>query len=321
MSISDVLNIALADSRQASHLKNLELEEDESRAEKRRQMLNAAQNKAQERTAPNSPTSTGAMDSLLQKLRDAGPTQRQQREARKRARLKNNAKQRKASATLDASLSGDDIGSAENEAGLSSGGGGEGGTSDAGTDIDISLVASSTVAGGDTPTSSTTGAAPRRSPRRSVNDDPASRAQNMLQKLKGGGDGGPGGGDESDSVSLSSLGSFRNSQRTGAEEGRRARRRQRQASSNTNGNNKLGLSNGNTEMSDFGDDAAAKAKSILLSMGAKRGSAEDNNTPATSVLIGSSTDYTSRSPVDESETMILGADDLPTPTIEIKEVD
>ena len=289
-------------------------------------MLNAAQNKVQERTAPNSPTSTGAMDSLLQKLRDAGPTQRQQRDARRRARLKSNAKQRKASETLDASLSGDENGSAERDESSGGGGAGEGGTSDAGTDIDTSLLASSpAVAAADTPTSSATGAAPRKSSRRSANNDPASRAQNMLQKLKGGGDGGSGGGDESDNVSLSSLGSFRNSQRTGAEEGRRARRRQRQASSKTNGNNTLGLSNGSTEMLglgglETGDDAAAKAKSILLSMGARRGS-ENSGAPATSIFVGPSTDYTSPSAVDESETMIFGTDDLRTPTIEVKEVD
>lgn len=288
-------------------------------------MLNAKQNKVQERTAPNSPTSTGAMDSLLQKLRDAGPTQRQQRDARRRARLKSNAKQRKASETLDASLSGDDNGSVERDESSGGGGAGEGGISDAGTDIDTSLLASA-VAGADTPTSSATGAAPRKSSRRSANNDPGSRAQNMLQKLKGGGDGGSGGGDESDNVSLSSLGSFRNSQRTGAEEGRRARRRQRQASSKTNGNNTLSLSNGSTEMLGLGgletaDDAAAKAKSILLSMGARRGSAENNGAPATSIFVGSSTDYTSPSAVDEPETMISGTEDLRTPTIEVKEVD
>jgi len=292
-------------------------------------MLEAAQNKPVKGKPPSSPIPTGAMDTLLQKLRDAGPTQRQQRDARKRARLKNNAKQRKASATLDAGLSGDDGASAEKEeTGLSSGGGGgEGeGVSDVGTDADTPALPSPTIAGGDTPAGSNTSNVPRKASRqRSPEDDPASRAQNMLQALKGGGDVII--GDESDSVSLASLGSFRTSRRPSTDEGqgRRARRRQRQASSSVNGGG-ASLLNGASGLGidpgpATGEDAAARAKTLLLSMGARRGSAEENGAPVAPHLLGLSGEASGSTVVDEPTTLVGGSDSMPTPTIEIKEVD
>ena len=298
-------------------------------------MLEAAQNKPVKGKPPSSPvgTPTGAMDTLLQKLRDAGPTQRQQRDARKRARLKNNAKQRKASATLDAGLSGDDGASVEKEeAGLSSGGGGGGGgggegegISDAGTDADAPALPSPTIAG-DTPTGSNASDVPRKASRqRSPDDDPASRAQNMLQALKSGGDVSV--GDESDSVSLASLGSFRTGRRPSTDEGqgRRARRRQRQASSSVNGGG-VSLLNGASGLGvdpgpATGEDAAARAKSLLLSMGARRGSAEDNGTHTASPLLGLSGGASGSALVDEPAAIVGGSDRMPTPTIEIKEAD
>ena len=309
----------------------MEIEEDEARAKKRREMLEAAQNKPAKGKSPSSPIPTGAMDTLLQKLRDAGPTQRQQRDARKRARLKNNAKQRKASATLDAGLSGDDGASAEKEeTGLSSGGGGGGGgegegVSDVGTDADTPALSSPTIAGGDTPAGSNTSGVPRKvSRQRSPDDDPASRAQNMLQALKSGGDVSV--GDESDSVSLASLGSFRTSRRPSTDEGqgRRARRRQRQASSSVNGGG-ASLLNGASALGidpgpATGEDAAARAKSLLLSMSARRGSAEENGTPISPPFLGLSGEASGSAVVDEP-TVVGGSDSMPTPTIEIKEVD
>ena len=291
-------------------------------------MIEATQNKPTKGKSPSSPIPTGAMDTLLQKLRDAGPTQRQQRDARKRARLKNNAKQRKASATLDTGLSGDDGGSAEKEeTGLSSGGGGGEGEviSDVGTDADTPALSPPTIAGGDTPTGSNTSGVPRKvSRQRSLDDDPASRAQNMLQALKNGGDISV--GDESDSISLASLGSFRTSRRPSTDEGqgRRARRRQRQASSSVNGGG-ASLLNGASGLGvdpgpATGEDAAARAKSLLLSMGARRGSAEENGAPVASPSLGLS-EEASGSAVVEPATVLGGSDSMPTPTIEIKEVD
>ncbi|KAF8427296.1 hypothetical protein EV426DRAFT_529656 [Tirmania nivea] len=279
----------------ASYLKNLELEEDEARAKKRREMLEAAQNKPAKGKSPSSPIPTGAMDTLLQKLRDAGPTQRQQRDARKRARLKNNAKQRKAS--------------------------GEG-ISDVGTDVDTPALVSPTIVGSDTPTGSNTSGVPRKASRqRSPDDDPASRAQNMLQALKSGGDVSV--GDESDSVSLASLGSFRTSRRPSTDEGqgRRARRRQRQASSSINGGG-ASLLNGASALGidpgpATGEDAAARAKSLLLSMGARR---EENGAPVASPLLGLPAEASGSAISDEPAT-VVGGSDMPTPTIEIKEVD
>lgn len=71
-----------------SHDKNIQLEEQRRKNEasmKRKNALKAAQ--AAE-GMPASPTSTGAMDSLLEKLRAAAPQARDQRDRRRRARLK-----------------------------------------------------------------------------------------------------------------------------------------------------------------------------------------------------------------------------------------
>lgn len=290
-------------------------------------MLNAAQNKV-ERPSPTSPIATGAMDSLLQKLRDAGPTQRQQRDARRRARLKNVAKQRKAStSSVDPNFNGDDENNTDKDgAELSSGGGDAGEISDVPTDVEAPMVSSPTVIGGDTPTSSTTSGVPRKVSSKLTVDgnDPASRAQNMLQMLKGGGEG----GDETDSVTITSLGSFRTGPRNSADEGRRTRRRQRQASSSqsqsTNGSTSSGLGIGLDPGPMTGEDAAARAKSLLLSMGARRGSAEEGG-PVGSSLLGLASPAGAggnSSVVDDGKGGGGGAGGgLPTPTIEIEKFD
>ncbi|KAI5804008.1 hypothetical protein DFH27DRAFT_480985 [Peziza echinospora] len=242
----------------ASQLKNLDIEEDERRLAKRHEMLNAAQNKAAEKISPHSPTSTGAMDSLLQKLRDAGPTQRQQREARKLARLKANAKQRQAS----------------------------------GSSFNPVVTSPSTLS----PESAIPAATGRKSSQskrsaKALDDDPASRAQNMLQLLKGGGDAPSGAGDESDSVLSSLGGSFRMSRRTSADEGRRARRRQRQASSATSSSN------------------------ITVSGTIGSRSAEDSGAGSPRVILGMTREDTSGGAANGNNGGNSGG--LPTPTIEI----
>ncbi len=73
-----------------SNTKNAQLEEQRRKNEasmKRKNALKAAQATA-ESSNPASPTSTGAMDSLLEKLRAAAPQARDQRDRRRRARLK-----------------------------------------------------------------------------------------------------------------------------------------------------------------------------------------------------------------------------------------
>lgn len=258
------------------------------------------------------------MDMILAKLREAGP-QTQKRDARRRARLRDTAKQRKASATLDAGLSGDDGTNAEKEeAGLSSGGGGAGddGLSDVGTDVDIPVSKGAGATSGSN-TSALRSVSSQLSP---DDDDTMTKARAMLGMLKG--EDGAGGEDESDNVSLNSRGSFRSSKRTNADEGRKARRRQRQASSSANGGSG-GLTAPGAESGPVaGEDEAAKAKSFFQRMSARRGSAEENGTHASPGLPDDASG--SFSMVDEPVVVggtLGGSDGMPTPTIEIKEVD
>lgn len=65
-----------------SHDKNMELEDEERRREKRQMLQN--RQKAPDPLAPASGTNTGAMDVLLDKLRAAGPTPRDKRDERRR---------------------------------------------------------------------------------------------------------------------------------------------------------------------------------------------------------------------------------------------
>ncbi|RPA78262.1 hypothetical protein BJ508DRAFT_329390 [Ascobolus immersus RN42] len=67
----------------AANRKNLDLEEDERRAEQRMKMLNSKQPKKE---AAKEAAVGGAMDTLLEKLRAAGPTQRDRQERRRRAK-------------------------------------------------------------------------------------------------------------------------------------------------------------------------------------------------------------------------------------------
>ncbi|KAI5791537.1 hypothetical protein FPQ18DRAFT_260087 [Pyronema domesticum] len=94
----------------ASHSKNLELEDEEKRREKRQQIAAQTQAKQAARNNPLAATDTqgtGAMDALLNKLRAAGPTSRDKREARRRARLRQNGAVRAASITTDPQVGAD----------------------------------------------------------------------------------------------------------------------------------------------------------------------------------------------------------------------
>ncbi|RPB00177.1 actin-binding FH2 [Choiromyces venosus 120613-1] len=68
----------------ASNQKNLELEDEEKRREKRKQLLNAASHNQKANEGPLSPNSSGAMEALFEKLKQAGPAQREKRETRRR---------------------------------------------------------------------------------------------------------------------------------------------------------------------------------------------------------------------------------------------
>ncbi|KAG0127944.1 hypothetical protein HOY82DRAFT_580374 [Tuber indicum] len=68
----------------ASNQKNLELEDEEKRREKRKQLLNAAAQNQKASGGPLSPDSSGAMEALFEKLKQAGPAQREKRETRRR---------------------------------------------------------------------------------------------------------------------------------------------------------------------------------------------------------------------------------------------
>jgi cytokinesis protein len=88
----------------------MELEDEERRREKRQQMAAQAQAKQAARNDPLAPAiaqGTGAMDALLNKLRAAGPSSRDKREARRRARLRQNGAIRAVSITKDADTEGD----------------------------------------------------------------------------------------------------------------------------------------------------------------------------------------------------------------------
>lgn len=88
----------------------MELEDEEKRREKRQQIAAQTQAKQAARNNPLAATDTqgtGAMDALLNKLRAAGPTSRDKREARRRARLRQNGAVRAASITTDPQVGAD----------------------------------------------------------------------------------------------------------------------------------------------------------------------------------------------------------------------
>lgn len=177
-----------------SREKNINFEETRRRNEASMKRKHA-QLKAQGSTenGPASPTSTGAMDSLLEKLRAAAPQARDQRDRRRRARLKDRHQVRVASGQQIPDLN--EI--PENESGPQ--------------------------AKEDTIDEEGNPLSPGLSSPREGNDDVADRAAALLQGMRGGD-----GPDEEEAEKRESL---RKARRQTAEEERRLRRRRREKAS------------------------------------------------------------------------------------------
>lgn len=193
-----------------SRNKNVELEDQRRKNEasmKRKNAFKAAQASAE--SNPASPTSTGAMDSLLEKLRAAAPQARDQRDRRRRARLKDRHQVRIASGQKVPDLN---ALSSTSEAGLQSPGseasGGGGADDDGNVKTPISDLLSPTrdQAGGEG--GSGTG----------EEDDVAQRAALLLQGMRAA-------DDPADAEKRENL---RRSRRQTADEERRIRRRRRE---------------------------------------------------------------------------------------------
>jgi cytokinesis protein len=207
-----------------SHEKNVLLEEQRRKNEasmKRKNALKAAQTASE--SNPASPTSTGAMDTLLEKLRAAAPQTRDQRDRRRRARLKDRHQVRVASgqgapdvaqlAALDAAGGLPPIPDAASEAAGTSG------------NDDPSKAAPSDLA-------SPTAGQPAEGDGGSAaagEDDVAQRAAMLLQGMRSGADGAD---DPADAEKRENL---RRSRRQTADEERRMRRRRREQAQSATG--------------------------------------------------------------------------------------
>ncbi len=211
-----------------SHAKNSELEEQRRKNEasmKRKNALKAVQ--ATTESNPASPTSAGAMDILLDKLRAAAPQTRDQRDRRRRARLKDRHQVRIASGQKIPDL---DQLAALDDAGLPTiqSPGSEASAPAADDDGLISpkpdLLSPTAAQPGD-------GAGSE--------DDVAQRAALLLQGMRSGADAGD---DPADAEKRENL---RRSRRQTADEERRVRRRRREQAQST-------VSNGDGAMSDGG---------------------------------------------------------------------
>ncbi|KAJ0372487.1 hypothetical protein COL154_000215 [Colletotrichum chrysophilum] len=184
-----------------SREKNIKYEEQRRRNEasmkRKHQQLNVAGGKVE--GAPPSPSSAGAMDSLLEKLRAAAPQTRDQRDRRRRARLKDRHQVRIASGQKIP----DPDENPEIEANLAQP------PKENPIDEDGNLLSPGLS-----------------SPREGGEDDVAERAAMLLQGMRGGD-----GADDADPEKRESL---RRSRRQTAEEERRMRRRRREKASSTN---------------------------------------------------------------------------------------
>ncbi|CCT67255.1 probable cytokinesis protein SepA [Fusarium fujikuroi IMI 58289] len=173
--------------------KNMQVEETRKRNEASMKRKHTAQLKltnANAEAGPTSPSNTGAMDSLLEKLRAAAPQARDQRDRRRRARLKDRHQVRVASGQKIPDL--DEI--PEVEAGLKN--------KEEPTEDDSKVLS------------------PGLSSPREGEDDVADRAAALLQGMRGGD-----GADDNDPERRETL---RKARRQTAEEERRLRRRRRE---------------------------------------------------------------------------------------------
>jgi cytokinesis protein len=206
-----------------SREKNVQLEETRKRNEanmrRKNERLKASNPAAIENGGPlASPTSTGAMDSLLEKLRAAAPQARDQRDRRRRARLKDRHQVRIASGQKIPEF--DEI--PEVEAGLQSAKSAESGEGNAEGSVEGGLT----------------------SPKEAEEDDVAERAALLLQGMRTG----DAGDDEEKRESL------RRSRRQTADEERKMRRRRRERT--TPGEGEEGKKEG--EEGEGGGDGAAQ---------------------------------------------------------------
>jgi cytokinesis protein len=204
-----------------SQSKNVSLEEQRRKNEasmKRKNALKAAQQQAE--AGPASPTSTGAMDTLLEKLRAAAPQTRDQRDRRRRALLKDRHQVRIASGqkvpnleeldALDATLP------AIQSPGLSG---------DAADEDGVPAAAKP-----DQPSNPTAKEGEMATAPGGEEDDVAARAAMLLQGMRSGVDGGD---DPADAEKRESL---RRSRRQTADEERKMRRRRREMAQSSTGN-------------------------------------------------------------------------------------
>jgi cytokinesis protein len=203
-----------------SHTKNVQLEEQRRKNEASMKRKNAALKAAQAASDSNpaSPTSTGAMDSLLEKLRAAAPQARDTRDRRRRARLKDRHQVRIASGQKIPDLS--QLGGAPDasaRAPLQSPGSEASGPAGGGGDETPKSDLLSPTTAGNQPADASAASAPA-----GEEDDVAQRAALLLQGMRSGADGGD---DPADAEKRENL---RRSRRQTADEERRMRRRRRE---------------------------------------------------------------------------------------------
>jgi cytokinesis protein len=211
---------------------------------------------------PASPSSTGAMDSLLEKLRAAAPQARDQRDRRRRARLKDRHQVRIASGqkvpdmgeipAVEAGLVGARGGGRGGGGGGGGGGGHDDGPSVSGEKTVLSPTAEreggSGVGGGGGGAGGAGGG---------DEDDVAARAALLLQGMRTGKDGAEDGVDEAERRE-----SARRSRRQTADEERKARRRRREKAGSVSGPPPATTANGSGH---GGGDAEAERPSTAKS--------------------------------------------------------
>ena len=190
-----------------------------------------------------SPNSTGAMDSLLEKLRAAAPQARDQRDRRRRARLKDRHQVRVASGQKIQDLN--EIPEAEANIAQSPGRDEENGGPGDGDDNPLSPDLASPKEGGAS----------------AGGDDVAERAAMLLQGMRGDGSGGGGAeGGENGADAEKRDGQRRSSRRQTADEERRMRRRRREKASTSTTTNGDGTNKDETMTDATGDVPAAIAE-------------------------------------------------------------
>lgn len=180
--------------------KNVQMEETRKRNEASMKRKQAATKTAIALdNGPISPSSTGAMDSLLERLRAAAPQVRDQRDRRRRARLKDRHQVRVASGQMVSDPNEDSV-----------------------VEVDLANSEPAVTEEGDAQASSSL---PPPSRDGHEEDDVAARAAALLQGMRG--------GDGNDEADIERRETMRKARRQTAEEERRSRRRRRERASST----------------------------------------------------------------------------------------